>query len=35
LAEVNDAMVIIVNIESLISSESLALFDTSNQGGQE
>lgn len=35
LAEVNDAMVIIVNIESLISSESLALFDTRNQDGQE
>ncbi|NDW21741.1 chemotaxis protein CheW [Alteromonas hispanica] len=35
LAEVNEAMVIIVNIESLISSESLALFDSSNQDGQE
>lgn len=35
LAEVNESMVIIVNIESLISSESLALFDTSNQDDQE
>lgn len=33
LAEVNDSMVIIVNIESLISSDSLALFDSSNQEG--
>ncbi|MEW9799461.1 chemotaxis protein CheW [Alteromonas sp. CYL-A6] len=35
LAEVNEAMIIIVNIESLISSESLALFDKSNNDGQE
>lgn len=33
LAEVQDSMVIIVNIESLISSDSLALFDSSNQEG--
>lgn len=35
LAEVNEAMIIIVNIESLISSESLALFDKRNNDGQE
>jgi len=35
LAEVNEAMVILVNIESLISSDALALFDTNKQDGQE
>ncbi|WP_088330388.1 chemotaxis protein CheW [Lacimicrobium sp. SS2-24] len=35
LAEVHESMVIIVNIESLISSETLALFDTSDQDDQE
>lgn len=35
LSEVNGAMVILVNIESLISSDALALFDPKNTNGQE
>jgi purine-binding chemotaxis protein CheW len=35
LAEVNEAMVILVNIESLISSDALALCDTNQKNGQE
>lgn len=35
LSEVNDTMVILVNIESLISSDALALFDSKNPNGQE
>lgn len=35
LSEVNDHMVIIVNIQSLITSDALALFDANNKPGQE
>lgn len=34
LASVDDNMVILVNIESLISSEELGLFESQNDGGE-